>query len=469
MPMNRRLLLILLLALVLRLGFGLAQDPLEPYSDFGGDTGWYLANAYALIMGRQPGEVLDTQDRFSPINMLNVYTVFTGRGISYITKVSQISTPPLYLIIIGVPQALLSPAGATIAVRIFQALLSTATCYFAYHLALRLTRRENAGLLAALLLAVSPVFIIEAAQILTETVFIFLLVGGVWLYVESVVRARDGLALLVLAAFFLGTATLTRAVLLAFPFGLALHLLLVYGWRKGLQRATLFLIVYALVVSTWTIYTATQWNRFVVAGEGLPAFLYLGTMGWSSAQEVDQALAEQSATGDYIEAASNSITANPLGWVQRRVGELGGAYLQPHGTTFFGGASLRDLALDWLREDRSPAERMALVQSDLALKWLREERSPAELIALVQSESFIPKLILYLFHYGALVAGAVGIWRTRRCWQVSLPMIGLIGYITLVHLVLYALPRYLFPTEVFFYVFAAASFFRLSSQTQGTR
>jgi hypothetical protein len=126
---------------------------------------------------------------------------------------------------------------------------------------------------------------------------------------------------------------------------------------------------------------------------------------------------------------------------------LAGAYLQPHGTTFYGGASLRDLALN----------------------WLREERSPAELIALVQSESFIPKLILYLFHYGALVAGAVGIWRTRRCWQVSLPMIGLIGYITLVHLVLYALPRYLFPTEVFFYVFAAASFFRLSSQTQGTR
>jgi hypothetical protein len=36
-------------------------------------------------------------------------------------------------------------------------------------------------------------------------------------------------------------------------------------------------------------------------------------------------------------------------------------------------------------------------------------------------------------------------------------MIGLIAYVTLVHLALYALPRYLFPTEVFWWVFAAAA------------
>lgn len=458
--MNKWLLLILLLALALRLGFGLVQDPLAPYSDRGGDSGWYLANAYALVTGLRPGDVLGDQQGFALPNYLNLYTLITNRTISTITLVSQIPTPPLYLIVIGVPQALLSPAGAVVAVRVLQAMLSTATCYFAYRLAYRLTGRENVGLLAALILAVSPVFIVEAAQILSETVFIFLLAGGICLYVESLTRARHRLALLVLAAVFLGAATLTRAVLLAFPFGLAIHLLLVYGWRRGLQRAALFLVVYALVVSTWTIYNIMQWNRFVIAGEGLPTFLYLGTAGWSSAQEVDQALAEQSPTGDPIEAAGSSIAANPLGWVQRRISELAGAYLQPHGTTFYGGASLRDLARDWLREDRSPVELLAFVQNDLSLKWQRGERSLAGLAALVRSESFVPKLVLYLFHYGALVAGVVGIWRTRRRWQVNLVMLGVIAYFTLVHLVLYAQPRYLFPTEVFFYVFATASFYR---------
>lgn len=435
--MNKRLLLILLLALALRLGFGLAQDPLAPYNDFGGDTGWYLANSYALIMGHQPGETLSDAERLAPANWLNAYALFAGRSVSYVTQVSQLPTPPIYLIITGVAQALSDRPTAMIAVRVLQALMATATCYFAYRLARRLTGRENAGLLAALLLAVSPVFIVEASLVLSETVFVFLLVSGIWLYVESLTRKRHTLALLVLAGVLLGAATLTRAVLLAFPFGLAIHLLLVYGWRRGLGRAALLLVVYALSVSTWTVYTVTQWNRFVVAGEGLPSFFYMGSAGWSSAQEVDAALAEQSETGNPLEVAGNTISTNPLGWVQRRVSELAGAYLQPHGTTFFGGESLRDLALEWLRDDRSPAG----------------------LLALVQRDSFLPKLSLYLFHYAALALGVVGMWRARKNWRVALALLGVIAYFTLVHLALYALPRYLFPAEAFFTIFAVAGIF----------
>ena len=119
------------------------------------------------------------------------------------------------------------------------------------------------------------------------------------------------------------------------------------------------------------------------------------------------------------------------------VSELAEAYLQPYGTTFFQGASLREQAVDWLQTDRSAGG----------------------LVALTQGEAFWQKLALYLFHYTALVAGLVGIWRTRRRWQVGLPMLGVIAYFTLVHLVLYAQPRYLFPMEVFWWVFAAAAFF----------
>ena len=119
--------------------------------------------------------------------------------------------------------------------------------------------------------------------------------------------------------------------------------------------------------------------------------------------------------------------------------------MQPHGTTFFPGASLREQALDWLREDRSIAG----------------------LVALTQGEAFWQKLALYIFHYTALLAGLVGMWRTRRNWHVGLAMIGLIAYLTLTHLFLYALPRYLFPTEVFWWVFAAAALTRTRAPRNG--
>ncbi len=430
-----RLLLILVLALLLRLVFVLSLDPLAPYGDVGGDSAWFLTNGYTLVTEEQRGVLAPLDARFSPAYFLKPYTLFTGIEVPQWVQAAKLAPPPVYLLLIGVPQALLPQAGAVLAVRILQAVLSTATCYFAYRLALRLTQRENAALLAAFALAVSPAMIIEAGQILTETLFIFLLAGGIWLYVESLCSARRGLALLLLAGFVLGLATLTRAVLLVFPLGLAIHLMLVYGLRRGVGRAVLLLAVYALVVSTWTVYNVARWNRFIIAGEGLPAFLYLGAAGWEGPQQVDAALAEQSPTGDYAEAAGSLIGSDPLGWATRRVTELTGAYLQPHGTSLFPGESLRDQAA----------------------KWLREDRSPAGLLELMRGDAFWQKLALYLFHYTAGLAGLVGMWRTRRQWRVALPMIGLIAYYTLAHLLLYALPRYLFPTEVFWWVFAAAA------------
>ena len=85
----------------------------------------------------------------------------------------------------------------------------------------------------------------------------------------------------------------------------------------------------------------------------------------------------------------------------------------------------------------------------------------------MQGDNFVPKLILYLFHYAALIGGLIGIWLYRRRWRVALPMIGLIAYLTLVHLALYALPRYLFPTELFWWVFAAAAIGRGLSLLRG--
>jgi 4-amino-4-deoxy-L-arabinose transferase-like glycosyltransferase len=406
---HRLLLLILVLALALRLIFGLTQDPNAPYADRSNDAGWYLGNAYTLITGHDPP------------GMQN--------------DVSNLASPPLYFLVIGIPQAIFSPAAAVIFVRVLQAILSTATVFFAYKLTYLLTRRENAALLAAGVLAISPAFIIESSQILTETLYIFLIAGGVWLYIEYIVLKRP-LWWLILAAILFALAALTRAVLLGFPFLLVIHLLIVRG-RKAWRLVLLFLLAYALVVSTWTVYSVARWNRFVIAGEGLPAFFYLGATGWNGATQVDQSL--QASEGNYVQGAEAAISSDPFGWVKHRVSELANSYLQPHGTTFFPGASLKDAALDWLHKDHSLSG----------------------LIALTRADYFWPKLALYVLHYIALIAGLIGIGLYRREGTIALPMIGFIIYVTLVHLALLALPRYLFPTEIFWWVFAAAALERL--------
>jgi hypothetical protein len=218
----------------------------------------------------------------------------------------------------------------------------------------------------------------------------------------------------------------------------------VKGWRTGIRRAALLLVVFALVVSTWTVYNLARWNRVVIAGEGFAAFLYIGAAGWDDPEALDERL-EREGGGDpgqdqrdYLGAAETYVSSDPLGYITRRVGELAGAYLQPHGTVLFPGESLRELAL----------------------RWWRDDRSIGGLSALTQGDAFVIKLALYVVHYGGLLAGAAGMWMTRRDWRLTLPLIGYVAYTTLVHLFLLALPRYLFPTMIVWWVFAGVALSR---------
>lgn len=453
MQIRRYVLLIVILtvALALRVAYVLSLDPLVPYYALGGDNRFYLSHGYTLVTGQLSPLMYVS---LAHLGVAPVYLLFNGFWQALLPSnaiISQASLsqglPAAYGVLFAAPSPL-----AVVAIRLVQALMSTAICYFAYRLTRRVTGQPHAGLLAAAVLAVSPVFILEAGVIGTETLYIFLLAAGLTVYTAVIDRATSGwLPGLAAAGVLLGLATLTRAVLLLFPLGLIVHLLLVYRPWAALKRAGWLLLVYSLVVSTWTVYNAVRYDRFIIAGEGFAAFLYVGAAGWDGAYGTDAQLEEDAADagvnldeGDrqqvYTEIASTTIRDDLPGYLRRRLTELAGAYLQPHGTVYFSGESLRELGADWLRNDRSLAG----------------------LAALTQTDAFWPKLVIYLFHYAGLVVGLAGMWLTRRRWRVTLPLIGLIIYTTLVHLLLLALPRYIFPTELFWWVFAAAALSRVT-------
>ncbi len=97
----------------------------------------------------------------------------------------------------------------------------------------------------------------------------------------------------------------------------------------------------------------------------------------------------------------------------------------------------------------------------MAAQWLRTDRSIGGLAALLTDTTFWPKLILYIFHYLALIFGAVGIVLTLRDWRKFVPLSGFIVYTLLLHLFLLVVPRYLFPMMPFMWVFAAVAMVRL--------
>lgn len=416
---RRWLIALLALALILRLAYALSLDTRAPYDDQGGDTGWYLDVGYRFIAGE--------------------VDVVVPSG-------------PVYLLFVGAWQRLLGQgAGAIVAIRVAQALLSVATAYFAYLLARRLGDSARAGLIAAAIMAVSPVFVLEQAQILTETLYLALVLGGLALTLPVITRLRRDepvrAGTLALAGAVFGLAALTRAIFLLYPVTLAIFLAWIGGRRRNLRAVALLLVVYTAIVLSWTAYNWVRFREVVIGAQGITSFAYMGARGWTGPQGLDAQLLEDApehAEHDpllndrdpaLVRGTWRAISGDPLGYAWRRVSELGGAYLQPHGTVLFPGASIKELARGWLADDRSLAGLIRVLRAD----W------------------FAPKLALYLFHYATLTLGFVGIWLTRRRWMLAAPLAGFIVYLTLIHLVLMVTPRYLFPLEPVFVIFAACA------------
>ncbi len=405
---------------MLRLAHVLPLEREGMYSERAGDSWWYLEYGLGLVRNAEPAVP---------------------------------PSGPVYLLFVGLPQLVADPGTAVLLIRLVQVVLSTITCYFVYRLAWLVGRDVLAGLIAAAVLAISPAFIIESGQILTETLFVFILTGGLWLYIVSVERyAAAALKprhywVMALVGVIFGIATLTRAVLLAFPLGLVIHLLMVYGWRRGLQLGMALLVAFIITLSPWTIYNRIKWGQTVIAAQGFAAFVYLGAAddGWQGPTQTDSALEQASETplptdpGEqqqvYAESATNSILADIPGWLTSRVNQLSSAILQPHGTVFFPGESLKDMTS----------------------RWLTTDRSLDGLFRLMEGDNFWPKLSIYVFHSLGMLAGLVGIWLARRNWRVALPLVGFIVYILLAHFILYVIPRYLFPLDSIWWVFGGIS------------
>ncbi len=442
---SRSLWIILLTGLLLRLGFAFAQPT---YSRFdrarGGDIGWYLVNGYGFFSGEKHGWVENMP--------------------FYIEK---IPTPPLYIVYAGFIQQFFGRHETILVMRLLQCLASIATVYLASRLSMLITGDRRVAAIVAVLVAFHPVFVIEPANIATETLYIFFIALGFWLYLEYVALAFfrqytckiSPKAAMILAAMAFALATLTRAVSVLFPLIIVLHLLLlrrrhvVIIWRS---LSLLLIIVYAGIVSSWTIYNIVLWDRFVIVSDQLLPVLWRGAETQDGSPAENDALLLQDKevnTNDdcqvdckyqhpaelYIERIGAIVEADIAGFFARRLNELSYSLLQPHGTSKFGQVSIRDAASEMLRQNISP------------------ER----LLTVLQLEGFAPKVVVWVLHIGGIVMGFTGMWLSREHFRLTFPLIGFVIYTIVAHLFLLALPRYLFPLEFIWLIFAGIVAIRL--------
>lgn len=128
---------------------------------------------------------------------------------------------------------------------------------------------------AGLSYAVFPAAIYYSTNILSESLFTFLLVGGV--VAVAIGFRRDRLLLTALGGALLAFATLTRPIALPLPFLFAGVSLLYRGLSRRWLHYAMLILCLALVVAPWAI-RCTRASRQLVLVQGIgPALFYVGT------------------------------------------------------------------------------------------------------------------------------------------------------------------------------------------------
>lgn len=399
---TRILWILLLIGFSLRLLQLFASDPWLAYEITGGDSLWYMSWGYGLTSGMVDG----------------VAPYPNGLGFHN----AAIPSAPLFLILTGHLQHLLGQYNAVIAIRVIHIIAGTATCLYVFDIARWLAKDARAGLLACGVLAISPSLISEVDAIMTETLYIFFTMTGFWFYtrLRQYTSSFTNIRIIMIGVAF-ALATLTRAIFILYPVGFVCLIFIVYrqNWRQAIRFVGLFMLTYVLINSTWTYFNYRADGDIILGSDQLSAVIWRGAVtNDATPAVVDEIIGDSTYEAEFIETVQSDI----IGYVQLRMTELGYSILRPYAHIFFKGELVSITIGNFLRD-----------------------LSPTGFINMITTPYFIPKIFTYLLHYSALISGLLALWFLRHLWQTSFVLYGFIAYTLLLHLVILALPRYIFP------------------------
>ncbi|WP_074311188.1 ArnT family glycosyltransferase [Singulisphaera sp. GP187] len=327
-----------------------------------------------------------------------------------------------------------------IAVRLVQAGLGVLCVWLVYRLTdLFLPERERAGgerprrwtpaLVAAALVAFNPYFIVTSALILTEAVFLPLMLFGLWALAvlwtgdDASAPRRRGWAWALGAGFAWGAAVLVRPSWALFPPAALLAWVVASGRGRrvaAVRGAGLVVLGTVVVMAPWWVRNERLFGRFVPTAIWTGASLYDGL--------------NPRATG----ASNMDFMNDPALWPLDEETQ---------------DALLRDRALAFARDRPGRALGLAAVKfARYWSPWPNAESFRSPLVALASATFTIPLFILM----------ALGVWDRRRDPRALVILAGPLLYFCAMHMVFASSMRYRIPAEMPAMVLAAIGVQRLS-------
>lgn len=338
------------------------------------------------------------------------------------------------------------------AVKIIQSVLISLSCCMVYKIGTELFN-QRIGCYSALITTIHPAFLIISSHLLSESLFIFLLSVAI-LYLIKAFKAKT-LKLYVISGIFLGIATQVRFTTIFFPIFILGGLLFSYKEKLYALKAGLVILLMVIITAMpWAIRNYMHFgylNPFVDYGGVLWLGSYTKGKGHQDNPEVvkaktrmQQDLQDKYAEKDIgsgkfeverqtflLKSAVNNITEDPLGYIGLSGVKIARLWISSYSGLFKIGTPFSEFM-----RGRSFTKERAFI-----LAW---------------------KLFALLLSIAVFCLGVLGmITRFSKAKEVLILYL-VVGYFTLLHMVVFANARMGIPVLPYMIIFAISSIFSIS-------
>ena len=302
-----------------------------------------------------------------------------------------------------------------LAVKVFQAILSSLICVGVFILGTKLFD-EPVAMLAGLFSGLYPPFIVYAEIFQSETLFCFLLLLWIYLWIKAI--ESNHWKYYIACGISLGILNLARGTMLFFPFFILGSTLFFRQVQLHLKKYILLILFSFLVIAPWTWRNYKVYDAFIPVVAGGPESFWYGTFSlkvqrqFGESEEFKQVQKNLSGTVKENEIffkknALKNIFNNPIGYLRLNIKKFLFFWYQPIGY---------------------------------------------ELIA---NKSVYLGSISLFFHITFILLFIVGIILTMQKKEKLMPLYLIIVYFALLHTLVPPVPRYRLPIEPLMILFAS--------------
>lgn len=309
-----------------------------------------------------------------------------------------------------------------LAVRLIQSVIGALGVIFVFLIGKKVFS-ERCGYLAAIFYSLYPHFILTTGFLLTEALYIPLLLIAIFFIINCL--ERDKVVWYAVAGVFMGVVTLCRSITLFFPAFFFLMLLFLRNKKRALFCTFVFSIAMGLTILPWTIRNYIRSGYFVPIAIGGGSSFWTGSyIPWdgdwkyydlTDFNKVTERLNKESALSEveidkglYQEGLRN-IRENPIGYIN--------LYIKKIFRLWF-----------WIPGGKEVLKGYPVVKIGLAI-----------------------------IQYAVIFLAVLGIVLARKMWKRFIPLVTIILYFTIIYCVFHAIPRYNLPIFPYLFVFVSAA------------